>query len=273
MEPGKGRRRPGVRHARNGRRFFRRPGCVARVLVLGSLGFLAGLAPVAPVLAQAGGQAGAQTGAQAAPGTQTAVERDLGQKVFPILLIDRERLFRDSAYGQRLAQVIEEERQRQQAETRRIEDELKAEELALTQERDSLSPEAFRARADAFDAKVQKLRQDRDTAEQQLLDQIDRTKTLFLQQARPVLAQILREMGAQLILDRRVALLAVNEIDITDMAIARIDAQFAAGAGNTDANTDANPGGNTGGAGNGGAGDPGTGAGTDTTGTPGTGGN
>lgn len=217
------------------------------VLVLAGIGAIADLGQVAPALAQAGGQAGGQ----ASPGTQSGFERDLGQKVFPILLVDRERLFRDSAYGQRLAQVIEQERQRQQAETRRIEEELTAEELALTQERDSLSPEAFRARADAFDAKVQKLRQDRDTAEQQLLDQIDRTKTLFLQQARPVLAQILREMGAQLILDRRVALLASSEIDITDMAIARIDAQFAAGAGNGDARQ------------------PGAGAGNDTTGTDG----
>ncbi len=151
-----------------------------------------------------------------------------GQPVSAVLVIDRERLFRDSQYGQRLAAIVEAERSRQQAETRRIEEELRAEELALTEERASLSPEAFRARADAFDAKVEELRQGRDQAEQALLAEIERIQAEFLRQVSPVLAALLRERGALLMLDRRIVLIAMGGVDVTDMAIARIDARFGA---------------------------------------------
>ena len=48
------------------------------------------------------------------------------------------------------------------AENRRIEAELTAEERTLTEIRDDLSPVQFRARAAAFDEKVQRLRREQD---------------------------------------------------------------------------------------------------------------
>ncbi len=175
-------------------------------------------------------QSDAPVSPPASPLATSPITRDAGgppeQVDSPILLVDPDRLFRDSSLGQDLARTIEQERQRQEAETRRIEEELMAEELALTRERDTLDPVEFRARADAFDAKVEQLRRDRDQAEQDLVARIDATKAEFLQQIRPILVGIMRETGAQLILDRRVALMAATEIDITDLAIARIDALF-----------------------------------------------
>ncbi len=175
-------------------------------------------------------QSDAPVSTPASPLATSPITRDAGgppeQVNSPILLVDPDRLFRDSSLGQDLARTIEQERQRQEAETRRIEEELMAEELALTRERDTLDPVEFRARADAFDAKVEQLRRDRDQAEQDLVARIDATKAEFLQKIRPILAGILRETGAQLMLDRRVALMAATEIDITDLAIARIDALF-----------------------------------------------
>ncbi len=166
---------------------------------------------------------------------QGAVAQDYGQAlgtlVAPILLVDRERLFAESAYGMRITSLLEAERQRQEARTRAIEEELKAEELALTEERPKLSAEAFRARADAFDAKVEEVRRERDQAESALRGEIERAQAQFLQQVSPVLAGILQDYNALMMLDKRLALLAVREVDVTDEAIARIDAALAQSGG------------------------------------------
>ena len=162
------------------------------------------------------------------PGPLTGQDfsRDMGQVFAPILLIDRERLFAESAYGMRVSAELEGERQRQEARTRAIEDALKAEELRLTQERASLTPEEFRARADAFDAKVEALRRERDQAENALVAQIEQAQAEFLQQISPVLAGIMEQYGAVILLEKRLTLLAARQVDITDEAIARIDAAF-----------------------------------------------
>ena len=173
-------------------------------------------------------------GAAVAPLTgvmRPALAQDFGQAlgtvVSPILLVDRERLFAESAYGMRITSLLEAERQRQEARTRAVEEELKAEELALTEERASLSVEEFRARADAFDAKVEEMRRERDQAESALLGEIERARAQFLQQISPALAGILQDYGALMMLDKRLALLAARQVDVTDEAIARIDAALA----------------------------------------------
>jgi hypothetical protein len=53
---------------------------------------------------------------------------------------------------------------------------------------------------------------------------------VFLQASAPVLAQILQERGAVAILDRSAIILSFDRADVTDLAIARIDAVLADGA-------------------------------------------
>lgn len=162
-----------------------------------------------------------------APMSQPLWAQEFGQVVTQILVVDRERLFRDSSFGQNISNILAEERELQEAETRRIEAELVAEELALTELRDTLSSEDFRARADAFDIKVQALRSERDTAQAQLVARIEQAQMPFLEQVTPVLAALMREAGATILLDRRSVLLSANHVDITDKAILRVDALLA----------------------------------------------
>ncbi|MEN8738644.1 MAG: OmpH family outer membrane protein, partial [Phaeobacter gallaeciensis] len=75
-----------------------------------------------------------------------------------ILTIQPDRLFSESAFGQRVTRELEAEGAVLTAENRRIEAELRAEEQDLTQRRPSMEPEAFRTLADAFDKKVQETR-------------------------------------------------------------------------------------------------------------------
>ncbi len=114
-----------------------------------------------------------------------------------------------------------------QAENRKLEADLEAEEKALTERRATLPPEEFRLLADAFDAKVKGIRAARDAKANDLTAQREAARKTFIETAVPVLAAILRERGAAAIIDRSAVVLSFDRIDITDLAIARVDAQLA----------------------------------------------
>jgi len=170
---------------------------------------------------------GAVLGAAQCLGGTAAVAQALGpvatQSVSQVVTVDRESLFTDSQFGKRVQAQLEQERARLAAETRKIETDLQREEQALTAQRDSLTPEAFRTLANAFDAKVQDLRQQSAATEQDFLRRMEREQLAFFDLVGPILGQLVRELGAIVILDRRVIVLTTRNIDITDLAIARID--------------------------------------------------
>lgn len=171
-----------------------------------------------------------------AAGAQT-----LGRLVSPILTIDRDRLFSDSAFGQRVNRELEAASSAMAAETRRIEAALEEEERLLTEQRATLEAEAFRELARAFDEKVQALRRERETAEENLRRQIETAQGEFFDRIGPILGALVRERGAVLIVDRRAILLAAADVDITEEAIARIDTVLGDGAGAVPAPTPPEP--------------------------------
>lgn len=146
-----------------------------------------------------------------------------------ILTVAPDRLFSESAYGQRVVREIEAEGTALAAENRRIEAELMEEERALTERRAVMEPDAFRALADAFDEKVQRIRGEQDAKARDLGEQQDRARSEFLQVARPVLVTLMRESGASVILERSSVFLSADSTDITDLAVARIDAAIGDG--------------------------------------------
>jgi Skp family chaperone for outer membrane proteins len=149
----------------------------------------------------------------------------------PVLTFDADRLLAESEIGRGLTAEIEEAARRLSEENRRIEADLLAEESALTEQRGVLAPEEFRPLADAFDAKVQRLRAEQDEKERALVDLREEGRRRFFAEAVPVLSDILRERGALVLIDRRDVFLSADAIDITDVAIARIDAAAAAKGG------------------------------------------
>ncbi len=145
----------------------------------------------------------------------------------PIVTVDQERLFVDSAYGQSLMDEIEVASQALAAENRKIEAELVAEERALTKARATLDPETFRKRAAAFDEKVVAIRKRQDGKARELVRRRESTQQAFYKQILPFLTEIVRERGAVAVLESRAVILSADQIDITDEAIARIDAALA----------------------------------------------
>lgn len=147
-----------------------------------------------------------------------------------ILTVAPDALYAQSDFGQRIVREIEAESVEIAAENRRIEAELTAEERELTELRDSLAPTDFRARAEAFDEKVQRLRREQDEKARAVGQRNDEARRALLTAAQPILLQLMIESGAVAVLDRRGVLLSVESVDITDEAIQRVNAEFGAGA-------------------------------------------
>ncbi|MBR9836890.1 MAG: OmpH family outer membrane protein [Rhodobacteraceae bacterium] len=163
-----------------------------------------------------------------------------------ILTVEFDRLFGESAYGRRVTAALEEEGAAISAENRRIEAALTDEERALTEKRGTVPPAEFRKLADAFDQKVQELRRGQDAKARALGNVSEERRRQFMAAAQPVLADLMKEAGAAVILDERSVFLAADVIDITDTAISRIDEAIGDGSaeapqGQPDTRTDVQP--------------------------------
>ncbi|OSQ48968.1 OmpH family outer membrane protein [Marivita geojedonensis] len=146
-----------------------------------------------------------------------------------ILTIAPEALYAQSEFGKRIAREIEAESAEIAAENRRIEAELTAEERELTELRDTLPTEEFRARADAFDEKVQNLRREQDEKARAVGQRNEDARRALLTAVQPVLLQLMVEAGAVAVLDRRAVLMSVDSVDITEQAILRANSEFGEG--------------------------------------------
>ena len=141
----------------------------------------------------------------------------------PILTVDQERLFSQSAFGKRVLTELEAESRTLSSENRRLEAELAAEERELTDLRKTLAPEEFRLRAEVFDKKVQKVRAEQDEKGKALTRGLDRERKRFSEAALPILKSLVEENGAAAILDNRAVLIAADRADITAEAVGRLD--------------------------------------------------
>ena len=178
---------------------------------------LAGLA-----CALAVGPAQAQAQAQTPPPVSVA-------PTSTVVVLDRDLLFSQSRFGQRISRDIEEASEDLAAENQAIQADLEAEELALTAKRDAMEMEAFRGLATAFDERVTRIRQTQDAKARAIGQETERAQQVFLEQVNPVLVQLARETGALVILDRRNVIASADQVDITTLALERIDAVLGEG--------------------------------------------
>lgn len=169
--------------------------------------------------------------ARAQDATDPGVDLSLGQPQSAILTIDTEALFARSLFGQRISATLRADTEALAAENRRIEAALTTEEQSLTERRPTMDGVTFRAEAEAFDEKVQGIRRAQDAKERALQDALDSGRAAFLEAVSPVLAQLMRDSGAVVILDRRTVMLSVAAVDVTDEAVGAVDQAIGEGAG------------------------------------------
>lgn len=145
----------------------------------------------------------------------------------PLLTLDQDRFFLESDFGRAAIDRERADTAALEQENKRIEAGLVAEEQALTEQRAALSPEEFTARATAFDEKVERIRAEQDAKAQALVARRDAERQEFRQLAGPVLGELLGERKAMAILDKGLVIVALSAIDITDAAIAKLNAALA----------------------------------------------
>jgi len=146
-----------------------------------------------------------------------------------VVMLSQERLFSDSLFGQRVQAEIEAASNALALENREIEAALLEEELQLTETRAAMSAEEFRPIGDEFDARVEAIRAEQNDRLRILTAQADAARRFFVQATTPILVALLRERGAAAVLDSRAVIYSVDGIDITDLALARIDAELGDG--------------------------------------------
>lgn len=170
-----------------------------------------------------------------------AAPQDVGaQRVprSPVLTLDSSRLLPETMVGQRLVAALEAEGAALDLENRELAETLRAEELELTALRSTLSREEFAARAEAFDAKVQQTRREQDAKQAALQTRLDDQQRALFGEIQPILAQIVAEAGAVVVVELDTVLLSVRGVDVTNIAIARINAALSDDGDDTEAEAD-----------------------------------
>lgn len=146
-----------------------------------------------------------------------------------IVTVTQERLFQDSQMGQQIQKRYETATRLLVAENRRIEADLEAEERDLTARRPGMPPADFRALANEFDRKVEGIRSAQESKSRALTRQRDEDRQRMLEAAAPILAQMMAERGAVVLVDKSAVVLSFEGIDITAAAVARLDSVLGSG--------------------------------------------
>lgn len=164
-----------------------------------------------------------------APAQQIGNTVQQGNVASQILTIDRQTFLFGSAFGKRIRSEADDEVAKLAAENRKIEAELEAEELELTNRRSTMEPDQFRVLADAFDVKVQEIRKRQEDKNRAISQALETSLNALENAAVPVLERLMRDAGAAVILERQSVFMSARIIDVTDEAIRRLDAALGDG--------------------------------------------
>lgn len=147
----------------------------------------------------------------------------------PVVTLSQERLFQESLFGQRLQEEIDAASTALARENREIEAALLEEERDLTARRAEMEADAFRPLAEEFDQRVETIREEQAQDLRRLTAQAEAARRYFIQATTPVLVELLQDRGAAAVLDSRAVIYSVEGIDITELALERIDAEIGDG--------------------------------------------
>lgn len=143
-----------------------------------------------------------------------------------VLTINQQRLFEESQFGKSSLSRLEADSRALQAEIRKVESDLEIEERLLTERRSTLPPAQFQPLASGFDEKVEKIRATWGEKDRDLKRQREQDQQKFFESAVPILAKMMQEMGAVMLIDQSSVILSLDRVDITETAIERIDVEL-----------------------------------------------
>ena len=156
--------------------------------------------------------------------------QEVSQPRSAILTIDQDALFNRTMFGKAMIAAAEQEAAAIKEESRGIDAALEAEERSLTDRREGMPLEEFRALADAFDNKVEALRTAQDAKSAAFIAKRENAQQQFFQTVAPMIGDYMVEQGASAIVSQAAIVVSLGAIDITDEVIARIDEKLGDGS-------------------------------------------
>lgn len=147
-----------------------------------------------------------------------------------VVILDQDRLFVESRFGKAVLARHQQAVEALQAENRRIEAALEAEERDLTDRRSRLPAAEFQTLAADFDSKAEGIRKAQTAKSDEIKARLEAEQRRFVETARPVLDGLMREMGALVMLDARAVIFSQSGADVTAAAIARLDESLGDGS-------------------------------------------
>lgn len=140
-----------------------------------------------------------------------------------VLVLNQERLLRDSKKGQAILQEETRLKEERAERARQLEEELETEERTLAERRSEIDPKEFEQLAEAFDSRVVAIREEDVRAAEVLATEFEGIRKDFFSQIVPIVAGIMNERNASLVFEQRNVLFTGPNVDITDDVIARMD--------------------------------------------------
>jgi len=152
------------------------------------------------------------------------------QEAPKVLVVSSDRVLRETQAAITLRDRERDLRLAFEADINAAKDALAAEEAELTRLRGELDPEEFDRRAKAFDQRARAARREAQRRAAEIQQAVREARDHLRAQVAPILIEILRERGADIVLDADAILIAAPSVDVTEDVIARFDAEIEAPA-------------------------------------------
>ncbi len=140
-----------------------------------------------------------------------------------IILVDFDRVSRESLVGKDIAAQMESHRVDLEKKARAIQDELKKEEQEITKQRNIISPEAFQERVRAFQQKARQKQAELQDLQQQARRAMQQAQLEVQRVLRPIVKQVMDAHGANMVLDKALVSQHAAGLDVTTEVIEKLD--------------------------------------------------
>ncbi len=151
--------------------------------------------------------------------------QDASKAQIAIIVVDRDRVLRDSVPAQRLAAREQAERIELGRELDQLRADLEAEEAEIAKLRETGTKEDFEARVRLFDQRVREARQTSQQKGEALQTRFATERRSLAAALDPVLFDVMNEHGAVLVLDARNVIASRSGANVTEEVIERFDAR------------------------------------------------
>jgi outer membrane protein len=143
-----------------------------------------------------------------------------------VMVIDVELVLRDSAAAKAMRGTIDEKRKEYEALIDEERRKLKDEEDRLGQQKTILSPDVFAQRRRQLEADYSALRRKADQLRDALNGAVNGARIELRQAMASVVAELMKEKGVNMTLERRAVLLFDERLNMSDEVLARLDKQL-----------------------------------------------